>query len=280
MMDENLSGVIENQESDSLESVDDIAALLDGEGQGEEQEEDEGTEELSSEEEQQPAEEAQEEEGERPESEAVEAPEGWEGEVFKTLPSEAQKLVVEREREHAEAISSKIAERDQAVQAKAQYEQAVSSELATALKIVQDVVNGEFAGVDWLKLQREDPQTFLALDAERKMRMAGVQQLHQNAIKAQQYAQEQAAQRSEVELKTEFEKSITLSPVSCETPGFRGRSGSAAWPRDRRADQAPVPQQYQRRLPGCWQPCGTWGRCGTRGACRHSSPPRSIRECP
>jgi hypothetical protein len=211
MMEEHVNGggmELQESESSSLESVDEIAALLDGEGTEEQQEDGEGTEEQPSEEDGTRSEEEPEEPEEQPEPEAEDAPEGWDGEVFKALPPDARKYVTERERAYAEAISSRTAERDRAVQEKTLYEQSVSSELQTALRIVHDVVNGEFAGVDWLKLQREDPQTFLALDAERKMRMEGIQQLHQNVIKAQQHAQEQAAQRSAAELRTEFEKAI------------------------------------------------------------------------
>ena len=208
-MEEHVNGggmELQEPESSSLESVDEIAALLDGDDAEEEQEEGEGTEEQTSEEDgTRPEEEEPEEPEEQPEPEAAEAPEGWDGDIFKTLPPEAQKLVADRERTHAEAISSRTAERDQAVQERMRYEQAVFSELATALRIVQDVVNGEFAGIDWLKLQREDPQAFLALDAERKMRMEGIQNLHQNVIKAQQHQQQQAAELSARELKSEFD---------------------------------------------------------------------------
>lgn len=211
-MEEHVNGGgMELQEpvSSSLESVDEIAALLDEDGAEEQQEELEGTKEQPSEEDgTRPQEEEPEEPEEQPEPEAEDVPEGWDGEIFKALSHDARKYVAERERAHAEAISSRTAERDRAVQEKTLYEQSVSSELQTALRIVHDVVNGEFAGVDWLKLQREDPQTFLALDAERKMRMEGIQQLHQNVIKAQQHAQQQEAQRSAAELRSEFEKSI------------------------------------------------------------------------
>lgn len=170
-MEEHVNGggmELQEPESSSLESVDEIAALLDGDDAEEQQEEGEGTEEQPSEEDGTRSEEEPEEPEEQPEPEAEDVPEGWDGEVFKALPPDARKYVTERERAYAEAISSRTAERDRAVQEKTLYEQSVSSELQTALRIVHDVVNGEFAGVDWLKLQREDPQTFLALDAERK----------------------------------------------------------------------------------------------------------------
>nr|DAQ79446.1 MAG TPA: hypothetical protein [Caudoviricetes sp.] len=207
-MEEHVNGggmELQEPESSSLESVDEIAALLDGDDAEEQQEEGEGTEEQPSEEDGTCPEEEPEEPEEQPEPEAEDVPEGWDGEVFKALPPDARKYVTERERAHAEAISSRTAERDRAVQEKTLYEQSVSSELQTALRIVHDVVNGEFAGIDWLKLQREDPQAFLALDAERKMRMEGIQNLHQNVIKAQQHQQQQAAELSARELKSEFD---------------------------------------------------------------------------
>ena len=143
-MEENVNdGGMELQEpeSSSLESVDEIAALLDGDDSEEQQEEGEGTrseEEQPSEEDGTRSEEEPEKPEEQPEPEAEDVPEGRDGEVFKALPPDARKYVTERERAYAEAISSRTAERDRAVQEKTLYEQSVSSELQTALRIVHD----------------------------------------------------------------------------------------------------------------------------------------------
>ena len=82
-MEEHVNGggmELQESESSSLESVDEIAALLDGEGTEEQQEEGEGTEEQPSEEDGTRSEEEPEEPEEQPEPEAEDVPEGWDGE--------------------------------------------------------------------------------------------------------------------------------------------------------------------------------------------------------
>ena len=87
-MEENVNGggmELQEPESSSLERVDEIAALLDGDDAEEQQEEGEGTrseEEQPSEEDGTRSEEEPEEPEEQPEPEAEDVPEGWDEGVF------------------------------------------------------------------------------------------------------------------------------------------------------------------------------------------------------
>lgn len=67
-----------------------------------------------------------------------------------------------------------------------------------AVTLVQKMLEGEFAGVDWEELQRTDPAAFQAKFGAREMRLAAIRQLSQQVQQEseQQQAQQQAAQQA------------------------------------------------------------------------------------
>lgn len=145
---------------------------------------------------------------EQPETESVTVPEGWDEAVYRAMPPEARSAVEQREQAHAEAVRQHIASVQKAQAEQAEYEQRVANELQIALQAANLIVNAEFDGVNWLELQRTDPAQFLALDAERKQRMAAIQQLQAKAQAAEMYRQKKEAERNHVQLKAEFDAAL------------------------------------------------------------------------
>lgn len=223
------SQVIEDVETGgALDSVDDIAALFDtmddGETEGTDTKEAEGGESQSEElpEEAVEGEMQTSDDREAPQEELVEVPSGWDGTVFKTLTPEARNAVVAREQAHAEELKTHAETARQAQERKAQFEQAVSGELAKAAMMAKQVFEAEFGSVNWLELQKNDPQQFLTLDAERKSRLAAVQGLMQRASAVRQYAAQQEAQ---AQAQRAHEELMRVAPEIRSMMGGEGFNG-------------------------------------------------------
>lgn len=159
-----------------------------GEGEAEEAEYEsaEGTDD-----EEQQEQEASEEE--QPEAPAVKPPASWTKdaqEAFAKLPPELQTVVSARETEREAFANTKAQEAAQARKERDHLVDFATQEVTKTLQMAQDAIEGEFAGIDWLKLQAEDPQTFLQLDAARKQRLARIQGLQQHREILQQQRQE------------------------------------------------------------------------------------------
>lgn len=134
---------------------------------------------------------------EQPETPAVKPPASWAKdaqEAFAKLPPDLQGVVAAREKERESFANTKAQEAAQARKERNELVDFATQEVAKTLRMAQDAIEGEFAGIDWLALQASDPSTFLQLDAARKQRLErihGLQQ-HREALLQKQQETERA----------------------------------------------------------------------------------------
>ncbi len=153
------------------------------------------------------AEEAQEtsphEEGEADDSavddgrpEKISAPATWSTEekaLFAKLPAEIQSAVMRRETERERYANAKMQE---AAQAKSDRETSLMA-MQQAVTAARVAVEADFAGIDWLTLQKENPGLYLQLDAQRRERFQSVEQAL--GVQLGIVRQEQARQTEEMQ---------------------------------------------------------------------------------
>lgn len=192
----------------SLDSTEDIAAFLGGETdhQGEtaataqpdqdlDQDGEQGTE---AQQDASPADQA---------AEAVPAPASWpkeEKEAFAKLPPDLQKVINRRETERDAFVKTKGEETAQARQRHDQLLQWTQNNLGTALREAQAAIMAEYADVDMLTLQRENPALFLQVDAEIKSRQARLQEVMRKHQEVTAYQAQENAARQKAFLAEEF----------------------------------------------------------------------------
>ena len=126
-------------------------------------------------------------------------------EQFAQLPPDLQRFVAKREAERESLISVKATELEKARQAEANLAQYAQTHLAHALARAQAAIEGEFAGINWLELKKQDPNAWAQLDAMRQERLQAVDQAmrqHQMLAQiAQQKQQQETARRYEEQAK-------------------------------------------------------------------------------
>jgi hypothetical protein len=148
------------------------------------------------------------EDGEQQPAKAVKPPASWAKdaqEAFAKLPPDLQEVVAAREKERESFANTKAQEAAQARKEREELLTFATQEVTKTLRMAQDAIEGEFAGIDWTTLQASDPTTFLQLDAMRKQRLEKIMGLQQqrealsaeqervNAAQAQAALQEEAA---------------------------------------------------------------------------------------
>lgn len=128
----------------------------------------------------------------------IKPPASWDKdsqETFAKLPPELQEKVAAREKEREAFANTKAQEAAQARKEREQLLEFATKEVTQTLRMAQDAIEGEFAGIDWLALQASDPNTFLQLDALRKQRLDKIHGLQQQReALAQQHEHTQRAQ--------------------------------------------------------------------------------------
>jgi hypothetical protein len=121
-------------------------------------------------------------EEEQPAAPTIKPPASWAKdaqEAFAKLPPELQEVVSAREKEREAFANTKAQEAAQARKEREELLTYATQEVTQTLRMAQDAIEGEFAGIDWLALQASDPNTFLQLDALRRQRLEKIQGLQQ-----------------------------------------------------------------------------------------------------
>lgn len=127
----------------------------------------------------------------------VEAPASWSDEdkaLMASLPPELRQSLTRREAERERVVQARAEEAHAARQAHDNLHQWASSTLGAAVEAAKIAVEADFANVDWLGLQKNDPATFLQLDAMRQERLAGLERAmsQQQALAQHERQQHQA----------------------------------------------------------------------------------------
>ena len=137
-----------------------------------------------------------------------EAPAGWgkgAKELFAKLPPEVQAEVSRRETEREQFVNAKAQEAAEFKTQRDLIAQKSCAMLAQGLLAAKIAVEGEYSGVDWNKIQQEDPLAFLQLSGKRQERMQAVEQIMQAYGQQEQAVREQAEKQEVERWKVELE---------------------------------------------------------------------------
>ena len=179
------AGAINNASADDVrthgfETIDDIAGAFDeGSGEGE------GLPEGASEEGEPEGFQA---EGQAPEPAEpdVPMPEGWEDAQWQALGPELRKAVNAREQAHAQALVEERRQSAEARQNRDAYLGRANQILESAKRLVGQIMEGEFAGIDWNQLAQTDPSTYGVLRQQYDARQQAVQAIQQEIARTEQ----------------------------------------------------------------------------------------------
>lgn len=188
--------------SDGAYSTEDVMALLAGDGEGQGGEENleadsapsvEGGEEG-----------AQEAAGGEESHEAdYPMPEGWEDAMWKALQPEARGKVDALIKGHADAVSRHTGEMEAMKAQTAQTLAKANAEAQQLLDFARQVVEGEFANVNWQEL-RQNPELYMQAQDLFNGRRSALNQLQAQLAANQQAAQQQAMAQAQAALASEF----------------------------------------------------------------------------
>lgn len=123
---------------------------------------------------------------EAPEEPDIPMPEGWEDAQWQALPPEARQAVDAREKAHAQALVDERKASAEARQNRDAYLGRANQILESAKKLVGQIMEGEFAGVDWNQLAQQDPSTYGVLRQQYDARMQAVQAIQQEIARTEQ----------------------------------------------------------------------------------------------
>lgn len=125
-------------------------------------------------------------------------PEGWDDAMWQGTAPELRGKIDSMVKAHAEALSSREKAMQEAAAKHMQEQVRANAEMQTSLGIMRRVVEGEFAGIDWAGLAKQDPAMYVELQAQYQQRMNAIQQMQKNvAAQSASIAQAQAAQAQE-----------------------------------------------------------------------------------
>ena len=169
------SAPLEAVQSHGMSSIDEIAEAF-----GQDAEDAEAAEAES------PAEQSAEAPQEAPEEPDIPMPEGWEDAQWQALPPEARQAVDAREKAHAQALVDERKASAEARQNRDAYLGRANQILESAKRLVGQIMEGEFAGVDWNNLAQQDPSTYGVLRQQYDARMQAVQAIQQEIARTEQ----------------------------------------------------------------------------------------------
>ena len=143
--------------------------------------------------------------GQAPEPAAdVPMPEGWEDAQWQTLSPELRKTVNAREHAHAQALADERRQSAEARQNRDAYLGRANQILESAKRLVGQVMEGEFAGVDWNQLAQQDPATYGVLRQQYDARMQAVQAIQQEIARTEQTYRQQRQMESAGAMRNEL----------------------------------------------------------------------------
>lgn len=138
---------------------------------------------------------------------AADAPATWSPEekaMFGQLPPALQQAVVRRETERERFAHAKAQETALARHQLGQLTQWAHQRMEQSLQVAQMSIEGDFAGIDWLALQKADPGTYLQLDAARRERYAMLQQTAAEHQRLSEFGMHQLRQAEAERLQGEY----------------------------------------------------------------------------
>lgn len=125
----------------------------------------------------------------------VPMPEGWEEAVWLGLTPQVRHVVHEREQAHAQAMAQAEHERQQTLKSQEQFAVAANAQIQQALAAMKQIVEGEYAGLDWNGLSQSDPAAYVRLQQSRNARMDAIARIQQGVAQtAEQYEAQRALQ--------------------------------------------------------------------------------------
>lgn len=139
-----------------------------------------------------------------PAEQDVPMPEGWEDAQWQTLSPDLRKTVNAREQAHAQALADERRQSAEARQNRDAYLGRANQILESAKRLVGQVMEGEFAGVDWNQLAQQDPATYGVLRQQYDARMQAVQAIQQEIARTEQTYRQQRQMESAGAMRNEL----------------------------------------------------------------------------
>ncbi len=173
------SAPLEAVQSHGMSSIDEIAQAF-----GQDAEDAEAVEAEAPAE--QPVEASEEAQQEAPAEPDIPMPEGWEDAQWQALSPEARQAVDAREKAHAQALVDERKASAEARQNRDAYLGRANQILESAKALVGQIMEGEFAGIDWNQLAQNDPSTYGVLRQRYDARMQAVQAIQQEISRTEQ----------------------------------------------------------------------------------------------
>jgi hypothetical protein len=158
----------------------------------------------------------------QPEAPKVKPPASWSKEAaehFEKLPPELQEVISNRESEREKFANTKAQEAATARKEIEEFTQWAQSELGNRIALAQASIEGDFAGIDWIKLQQTDPQSFLVLDGMRRERFQKLNEAIQTHQQLSQKAQQEHTEKVKDHLKKELDAVVPF--LQKEIPDFK-----------------------------------------------------------
>lgn len=153
-------------------------------------------------------EDAGEQEIEEAHTDSIDIPASWgleAKEIFASLPPKVQAEIAQRETAREQYVHAKAKE---AADTRAQLDHIVSQSkafLGIGLNAARAAVDADFAGVDWNRLQQDDPVLFMRLQGQRNERYRAVEQTMEAYSRYEQEVQAQAQTQEYGRLKQEVD---------------------------------------------------------------------------
>lgn len=141
----------------------------------------------------------------------IPAPQSWgkdAKELFASLPSQVRQEISRREAERESLIGVKSREVEQAKAAEAQLFQYAQTQLGQAIAHAKAAIEGEFAGVNWIELKKNNPQTYLQLEAIYQERMASIAPALQQAEALEGVRQQKQQQEAQQHLAAQLKEAV------------------------------------------------------------------------
>lgn len=133
-------------------------------------------------------------------------PAGWEEKLWQSMAPEARARVSAQIQEHAKALAAEKAAKQQLIQQNEQFATASNAQMQQSLMMMRQVMEGEFAAVDWEQLANEDPARYVQLQRAFQTRMGAINEM-QRRISAQVAAiNQRRAQAYDRETEAEYQR--------------------------------------------------------------------------
>ena len=133
-------------------------------------------------------------------------PEGWDAEAWKGLSPQLRAKVSGQIQEHARALAAEKAAQQALIQQNENFAAASNAQMQQSLMMMRQVMEGEFAAVNWEQLANEDPARYVQLQRAYQTRMGAIQDLQGRIAQQMAIIQQRRAQEYDKATEAEYQR--------------------------------------------------------------------------